>query len=355
MAPEQARGLPVDGRTDVYAVGVCMYHAITGRVPFHAPSFNALMFAIAEQTPPPLASLAPEVDRGLVAIVERAMAKDPARRFAGAGEMVAALAPWSAPTTSISVMPPTGIVADPNAPTVAAPTPAFTSARPPAAVTASPGGSHGTAWVVAGSVALIFVVIGIAVTNLLIMRHRAPPPASARADAATSATASASATASSGSGGSVASADPIADAGKLVQRLDGGHAIPIADSGAVTLADADVPPAPTTPPKTGAHSVDVQFLSTTDCCELDMLRSSASAQLGAASACANASPPSDVHPMYDLRVTPAGAVTAVTVLGGIQPGDGPFHACMQGVLRRIAVGPTLPKCPGTVRVGFKVR
>lgn len=348
MAPEQARGLPVDARTDIYAVGVCMYHALSGRVPFNAPSFNALMFAIAEQTPAPLASLAPDVDPGLVAIVERAMAKDPARRFANAGEMSGALMPWSMPTTTVSVMPMTPYAPDPTAPTVAAYTPTHISGRPP--MTHPPGSrsSRSGAWVVAGSAALIVVVVAIAIANLLIAQHRRPPPQAARADAAPSAVPSTSATGGAASAGGATAIDPMVDGGKLAIRADGGRALALtADAGA--NADADAPHAV----PAGARQIHATFFSTNNCCEIATLRSAVGTQSGAFTGCANAGQPKDKFPMYDLHVTAAGGVTSVVVLGSITAGDGPFHACMQGALRRVFIGATQPKCDGSVvRVGF---
>jgi eukaryotic-like serine/threonine-protein kinase len=95
MSPEQIRGRAVDPRTDVYGVGVCMYNALTGRMPFHASSLPELVFAIDEKTPPPILQLRPDAPPGLALLVERAMAKGPAARFGSADEMLAALAPWT--------------------------------------------------------------------------------------------------------------------------------------------------------------------------------------------------------------------------------------------------------------------
>jgi hypothetical protein len=69
MSPEQARGLKdIDHRSDLYSVGVLLYQAVTGRVPFHAETFNELVFKIALEAPPP----------------RRAMERDPAHRFQSA-------------------------------------------------------------------------------------------------------------------------------------------------------------------------------------------------------------------------------------------------------------------------------
>jgi serine/threonine-protein kinase len=96
MAPEQARGEELDGRADVYSVGACMYHALTGKKPFDKRQKAELYAAVLMEPPAPLASLCPEADRRLVAIVERAMEKKPADRYASAEEMVSALVAWQA-------------------------------------------------------------------------------------------------------------------------------------------------------------------------------------------------------------------------------------------------------------------
>ena len=348
MAPEQARGLPVDARTDVYAVGVCMYHALSGRVPFNAPSFNALMFAIAEQTAPRLGSLAPDVDPALVAIIERAMAKDPGWRFASAAEMSSALGPWSSPSTTVAVMPSSPYVPDATAATVAAYAAPHVSGRPPASSSRNGGGGSST-WVVIGSVALIFVVVGVAVANILITKHRGAASQAARVDAGAAPSATSDAAAASAGAATAIAPEPMIDAGRIAARWDGGHAPTIADAGLASVADAE-------PPRvvpTGSHQIHPTFFSTNNCCELSTLRSAVSAQQSAISACVAGGQPKDKFPMYDLHVTTAGGVTSVVILGGSAPGDGAFHACMQSALRRVFIGATEQKCDGSVvRVGF---
>ena len=93
MAPEQAMGLPVDHRADLWAVGATLYHALAGRLPFDAKSLDELLTWLAERPPTPLASLVPDLDPRMAATIARALTKDPARRFASATEMQAALAP----------------------------------------------------------------------------------------------------------------------------------------------------------------------------------------------------------------------------------------------------------------------
>jgi hypothetical protein len=95
MAPEQAKGgKAVDHRVDLYAVGVILYQAVVGHVPFQAETFNELLFKIVLETPPPLEEQVPGIDSSFVAIVNRGMARDPDQRFPSAVEFQNALKDW---------------------------------------------------------------------------------------------------------------------------------------------------------------------------------------------------------------------------------------------------------------------
>ena len=99
MAPEQARGANVDHRSDLYAVGCMMYEALTGKPPFEAENYNALLFEIQRAVPTPIEVLRPDIDPALAAVVSRAMAKNPSERFQTADAMEAALARWGTPNS----------------------------------------------------------------------------------------------------------------------------------------------------------------------------------------------------------------------------------------------------------------
>ncbi|HUP86681.1 MAG TPA: protein kinase [Acidimicrobiales bacterium] len=91
VAPERILGEPASLRSDLYAVGVLLYEALAGRKPFRGDTPVATAYAIQHQTPTSLAELRPDLAPEVVAAVERAMDRDPARRFASAAEMATAL------------------------------------------------------------------------------------------------------------------------------------------------------------------------------------------------------------------------------------------------------------------------
>ena len=75
MAPEQARGLPTDGQSDVYGLGVVAYSALTGRPPFHGANSVEILVQHLNRPVPPLAPRCPEAPFELVLLVERMLAK----------------------------------------------------------------------------------------------------------------------------------------------------------------------------------------------------------------------------------------------------------------------------------------
>ena len=91
MAPEQAVGQPVDGRTDQYALAVVGFEMLAGRVPFDDITPHAIIQRHINEAPPDLASLRPDVSPPLIAAISRALSKAPSNRFATMEEFGAAL------------------------------------------------------------------------------------------------------------------------------------------------------------------------------------------------------------------------------------------------------------------------
>jgi serine/threonine protein kinase len=91
MAPEQAFGLPVDGRSDIYSVGIVLYELLTGQVPFLRDSMQSILQAQAYESPAPLRSLNPLLPAETESLLQTALAKDHERRFASATDMIGAL------------------------------------------------------------------------------------------------------------------------------------------------------------------------------------------------------------------------------------------------------------------------
>ena len=96
MAPEQARGeKSVDLRVDVYALGVLAYELFSGKKPHPGDGYNAILAHILTQPITPLSELCPELPSALIAVVEHALAFDPARRPASAAQLAQALTPFA--------------------------------------------------------------------------------------------------------------------------------------------------------------------------------------------------------------------------------------------------------------------
>ena len=91
MAPEQIMGLKLDSKTDIYAMGVTLYHLLAGQVPFSGNSLYAIQKAHIDETPPLPTLYYPHIPTGVVDAVMRAMAKKPADRFHSADEFAWAL------------------------------------------------------------------------------------------------------------------------------------------------------------------------------------------------------------------------------------------------------------------------
>jgi serine/threonine protein kinase len=91
MSPEQAAGVPVDHRADLFSLGSVLYALCTGRPPFRAPGTLGVLRRVAEDRPRPIRDINPDIPEWLVALIDRLHEKAPADRFQSAAEVAALL------------------------------------------------------------------------------------------------------------------------------------------------------------------------------------------------------------------------------------------------------------------------
>ena len=156
LSPEQVEGRPATPASDVYATGVVLYEMLSGEPPFTGDSAIAIALAHTRDPVPNIRRAAPGISSALAAVVERALAKDPAQRFGDAGEMRRALRGERVATTQVLAA---------NTPTPALPPP-----RRRAAAAAPPARSS-MPWVLL-AIAAITIIGALVLNNAL---SDAPP------------------------------------------------------------------------------------------------------------------------------------------------------------------------------------
>jgi serine/threonine-protein kinase len=222
MSPEQIKGRPVDGRSDIFSLGGVLYELLTGRKPFPGDSITAVIYKIVSEEPAPPHDLDASIHPGLSAIVMRALAKSPDARFQSCVQFFDALQNYR------DYQP--GSVPQP-APEPAAASDDFSTTVPSAILSASaaaePAKQGGSVWLAL----FLLAVIGVAGYKVwpplqeLWLRTQPPPVAAAPAEANSESAAADSAAAP-------ATGAPAAD-------------VSVASSGAPAAAPAPKPNAPT--------------------------------------------------------------------------------------------------------------
>jgi serine/threonine protein kinase len=184
MPPEQFTGAPIDGRADIFSLGVVLYLLATGEKPFPGESMTAVSYKVMHTEPVPPRKLNPSISLKLEGIILKCLAKNPDERYQTGEDLARDLGQLRTGSTSIGLNTPAPQVAapgvDPNATLYetllpAAPGPA-TTAKPPEPVATRKSTSNNLLVLAA----LVVALIGAG--GWYVLRHKGTPPAPASAD-----------------------------------------------------------------------------------------------------------------------------------------------------------------------------
>lgn len=104
MSPEQAKGLPLDARSDLFTVGIIFYEILSGTVAFDADTTMGKLWKRTSEPPPPLTALDKTIPAALSDLVSKCLEIDPSKRFATATELLHAIEMWQGPRSSTRVL-----------------------------------------------------------------------------------------------------------------------------------------------------------------------------------------------------------------------------------------------------------
>jgi serine/threonine-protein kinase len=179
MSPEQVRGEALDGRSDLFSLGVVCYEMLTGVKPFGGESISSVLYRIVHEPPGDIPRALPRVPPPLAGFLERALAKQPDARFRDGAEFAAALRGAGATTvkgTAATTGTATGIAAGAAATTTVAAPASAPAPRVPASARGKPPVARARSSRVFWVVAVTVVLAGIGAAFLMRIGPFAPPP-----------------------------------------------------------------------------------------------------------------------------------------------------------------------------------
>jgi len=241
MAPEQVRGEDVDGRTDLYAVGVVLYRLLTGKLPFRASTAVAMIQSQLNEQPTPAREMRADLPEWLDGVLMRSLAKRPADRYQTAEEFRRALdavAPLPDDVTVAKPSTPAPAIGTTKLPMSAATPAASGTAMLPGPATLVLSRSH----LAVVSVIGLLLVVAIGLLAWVVLRGTAPPAQVAAVAAPTVAPAA---------GPTVAPPAPPPPAAPIEKRVSPPIAAPALPAAPVPTKPTSAPPA-TQAPEAGA-------------------------------------------------------------------------------------------------------
>jgi serine/threonine-protein kinase len=186
MPPEQFTGAPIDGRADLFSLGVILYSLASGEQPFPGETMTAVSYKVVYTDPIPPSKLNPAIPAGLESVILKCLAKSPANRYQNGEELARDLATLRAnPNATLASTAPAA--SDPNATLAAAPSSishppaqAYAAAqKPPAAPAKKPSKQHKIETIIAAVLLVVAAAGACAWFYLHLHQHPAPPQSQA--------------------------------------------------------------------------------------------------------------------------------------------------------------------------------